>query len=443
MKPVLCFRWMAVLVILLGLPVRTVQAAPKESEPPAAAEPPREELLPRVQRAASAAVEGRLAAARGELFSLTDKEARQPSVLFLRACIALEEGNLDGAARDIATLRKSSPRLAEARVLEALLTQRRERPSVDWLEAFIQAWNEAGRPDLNDSGLLLEEKLPPTEGRELEESWHRVLSPDARTALALSLAPDAERGRFVLEHLRELNPPEQIFAADWYLQHQSLPELLRAEAAHGVRARLSELVAAHPQAMQYPLMLLLKGSSPDAPLTPKDLVGLEAIAALPDWRGTGFHELIQAAHRQLEGARLSQLTGYAFLLAVMSLANEPLYLLKQRVEVSREHLSPEELRRLGEALWRLGSHVAAESTLLERLLGLQVMQVGAIVLKDEDRLQKAETQTMEAQASWRALRAAAPGRWPLHSLGVSLLEASMHDEVAYIRRFLPMAPPAP
>jgi hypothetical protein len=113
------------------------------------------------------------------------------------------------------------------------------------------------------------------------------------------------------------------------------------------------------------------------------------------------------------------------------------------VEVSREHLSPEELRRLGEALWRLGSHVAAESTLLERLLGLQVMQVGAIVLKDEDRLQKAETQTMEAQASWRALRAAAPGRWPLHSLGVSLLEASMHDEVAYIRRFLPMAPPAP
>jgi hypothetical protein len=443
MKTALCSRWMAVWVLPLGLLALTAHAGPKEPEPPAAAETSREELPSRVQRAARAAMEGQLAAARGELFSLTDKEARQPSVLFLRACIALEEGNLDGAARDIATLRARFPRLAEARVLVDILTLRREQPSVDWLEAFIQAWNGAGRPDFRDSGLLIEDKQSPHLGREFEDSWHLVKSPEARMALALALAPEAERGRFVLEHVRELNPPEMIFAADWYLQQKALPEPLRAEAAKVLRARLSKLAAASPRAMQYPAMLLLRGSSPDAPLTPKDVLEIEAIAALPDWRETGFRELIQTAQRQLEATGLPHVTDYAFSLAAMGLASEPLYLLKKRAEASREGLSPEELRRLGEALWRMGSLAAAESTILERMLGLQVMQVGAIVLKDEDRLQQASTQYEEALAAWQALRAAALDRWPLRSLRASLVEASMRDEAAYIRRFLPTPSPAP
>ncbi len=73
---------------------------------------------------------------------------------FAQACSALDAGDLDGAARHLSVLREEKPGLPEARVLGALLTLRRERPALGWHEAFIQAWNDAGRPDLRDSSLL-------------------------------------------------------------------------------------------------------------------------------------------------------------------------------------------------------------------------------------------------------------------------------------------------
>jgi hypothetical protein len=351
---------------------------------------------------------------------------------FSRACAALDAGELDSAAQDIRALREAAPELPEGRLLESLLTLRRERPSLGGFDAFLQAWNDLGRPDFSGSRLL-----PVESSAASQETGLRAGSTETELILTLAMPPEAKRARLILQHLRELDPPELIFAADDRLQNESLPSVLRTQASQALHTRLSELTLASPHAMQYPALLLVDGSSPDAPFTPEDLQAIEAIAALPDWRESDFHTIYQRVLRQFEAAGQSQPAQAAFMLAVESLATEPAYLLFKRTEASRETLSPAELRRLGEALWRIGSHMAEESTLLERMLGTRLMKDGASLLQDEVRAQQASVLREEGAAASKAMSQAAPSRWPLRSLREAFLDAMLRDEMGCMLRFLP------
>ncbi len=362
------------------------------------------------------------------------EDARTADTL-ARVASALDVGDLKSATRDLHALLEQSPQLTEARLLEALLSLRRERPSLGWHEAFIQAWNDVGRPDFSESRVLPEEvpyEFPEEEEERLSGSF------DANSLLTLLLEPEDERAHFVLQHLRELEPPELIFAVDDVLRHPSFPEELRLQGAQAVRARLAELTVASPQAMQYPALLLLEGSSLEAPFTPEELQALEAIAALPDWRATGFDTIFQRAASHFRAARHDQPAHAAFMLAVTALANRPAYILFKRTEASREVLSPPQLHRLGEALWRIGSRMAEESTLLERMLGTRMMIDGAELAGDPARAQQVSTQREEFRAAAEAMREAVPERWPLRSLNAAHMEAKMRDEMGCMLRFLPL-----
>lgn len=194
--------------------------------------------------------------------------------------------------------------------------------------------------------------------------------------------------------------------------------------------------------MQYPILLMLEGSSPGTPFTSEDLRALEASAALPDWRETDFYTLYQRALRHFEAAGHSQPTQAAYMLAVASVANEPAYLLFKRAEASEAVLSPAELRRLGEALWRIGSRMAEESTLLERMLGTRLMLDGARLVGDEARSQQASALREKGAAAMKAMSRAALLRWPLHSTREAFKEAMLRDELECMLRFVPLAPPA-
>lgn len=113
-----------------------------------------------------------------------------------QACAALESGDLDGAAQDIRVLREANPELPEARLLESLLRLRREHPSLIGFDAFLQAWNDIGRPDFSDSRLLSKES--PDEYTLPEESEPRTGSSEAEFLLALSRKLDARHGRLIL-----------------------------------------------------------------------------------------------------------------------------------------------------------------------------------------------------------------------------------------------------
>jgi hypothetical protein len=349
----------------------------------------------------------------------------------------LDAGDLDGAARHLRTLQETKPGLPESRLLEALLTLRRERPALGWHEAFIQAWNDAGRPDLRDSKLLpmtFSAAAPPAAQK---AALAGAAEPKKELLLELALEPNAARGRFILQHLEELELPELIFAADYFFEHESLPAELRAQASQALRSRLSKLTVSSPRAMQYPALLLLEGSSPEAPFTAEELRGLEAIAALPDWRETDFHVLYQRALSRIQAVGYAQPENAAFSVAVSALALRPTYLLYKRTEASREVLSPAQLHQLGQALWRMGSRLAEESTLLERLLATRMMANGAQLVGDEARAQQASALRDEANAAAEAMRRAVPDRWPLRAFHVAHLDALTRDELGCMFRFLP------
>ncbi|HVG57634.1 MAG TPA: hypothetical protein VNA24_03715 [Hyalangium sp.] len=360
---------------------------------------------------------------------------------FSEACSALEAGDLDSAARNLRALRMEHPDLPEARLLESLLKLRRDRPSLGGLDAFIQAWNDAGRPDFSESRLLPAEFFPKSAEAQAEKP--RTFSPEVELLLATSQPPELRHGHLVLQHLHELEPPEWVFAADDLLRSESLPQELRTQGAQTLRARLSALTIASPQAMQYPALLLVLDSSPETPFSSEELQALEAIAALSDWRETEFHTLFHHALDQLQAAQHSEPAHTAFMFAVSALASRPALLLFKRAEASREVLPAEQLHRLGEALWRIGSRMAKESTLLERLLGTRLMEEGAELTRDKVRAQHVSLMRETARQAAEAMRQAVPERWPLRSLYAAHMEAKMRDEMGCMLRFLPPTPVPP
>ncbi|WP_375767056.1 hypothetical protein NR798_36025 [Archangium gephyra] len=120
-------------------------------------------------------IEARAATAPSE----SSARSPSPSVLFARACEALEAGDLDGAESTLLTLRQALPERPEPRMLESLLALRRTKPALGWREAFIQAWNGIGRPDLRDSPLLPKDPEPLATARAPRRSGSRSCRPSS------------------------------------------------------------------------------------------------------------------------------------------------------------------------------------------------------------------------------------------------------------------------
>lgn len=393
-----------------------------------------------VRRAAQAAVLGQVERARAELSSLSPGAPDFPRALFVHACIALETGNLTEAAREIASLREALPASPSPRVLERLLEVRRQQPALGWREAFLRAWNEAGRPDLWEDPLL-SELMDFGEGSGIEEAWQRTRALDTRLMLVLStFPPTEERGRFVLEQLPSIEEPEWAVAAFDFVRRDTLPEELRAQAAQALAPKLEALAAASPDTQQLRVLLLLGLTELTAPLTPAEMSALEAIATLPRWRKADLAALHAHARRHLEEAGVPLAAGHAFMAVTGALAGHAPYVLLKRSQVSLERLGPAERERLGRILWSIGSRLAAESTVLEQLVGFNLMRHGAMALEDEARLQQVDAWTQEVRASINASHQATLSRWPLHSLQEALLQATLRDEGAHLRGFLPPSP---
>jgi hypothetical protein len=444
-----CEQWAGVhdVYIQIGEPEPPAAPAALDGIPPRAAtaeedsEPARlEDALLVVRHAAQAAFVGQLERARAELSGFSPGAPGFPQALFVRACIALEAGNLTEAAREIASLREALPARPEPRLLEHLLVARRQQPALGWREAFLRAWNEAGRPNLREDPLLGALFVPGGESG-IEAAWQRTRAPDTRLMLALStFPPTEERARFVLEQLPSIQEPEWAVAAFEFLRHDTLPEELRAQAAGALVSRLDALSAASPGTQQLRVLRLLGLTELKAPLTPEELSKLEAISTLPRWRKADLAGLHAHARRHLEGAGVPVAAGHAFMAVVGTLAGQAPYVLLKRAQVSLEQLAPAERERLGRVLWSIGSRLAAESTVLEHQVGSNLMRHGAMALKDEARLQQVEARIGEVRAALDASHQATLDHWPLHSLQEALLQATLRDEVGHVRGFLPPRP---
>lgn len=396
----------------------------------------REETLAGLKVAARAAAEGNLASARAGLDALPQGDAL-PQARFLRACIALEAQQWQEADTQLEAARKAEPGRVEPRLLKALLELRREQPAMAWREASVRAWEAVGRPELKGSAWLVDDtQAPQQEGLSLEEAWSRTWPEDIRRVMALA-TPGEERARFLFQSLSSIQEEGQAVAARNMLRHEALEGRVRTEAAPGLRAMLSRVARSSPNSQQLHLALLLGDTAPTEPFTPQELEALEAVSTLPEWRTADFHAGYEYALARLRTAGLADAEGWAFTYAVSTLSDDGHVVLGKRAKASLGTFTPAQAQRLGEALWRIGSRMVAESTLLERMVGTALMRQGAETLGDEARVRAVEAMRRETREAMRAWEQAAARAWPLASLRRALQEDMLREEWETMRAFSP------
>ncbi|WP_224240603.1 hypothetical protein [Hyalangium gracile] len=387
--------------------------------------------------AAQAIVVGDLALARKQLEVALAEAPNHSPALLLQACLALEAGEFAVARGTLARLEAVAPDRLEARLLERLLVHRTQSPEMGWRQAFLRAWTELGRPGFLESPLLLPRvELPEVRDYMPAHVEERATAAPVRLALVLA-RPWISQGnaRWLMEHLPALEDPALVQAASVALLPAELPPGLHSEARAVVRKRLRRLVEASPRVMQ-PRLLLLWAEAPEwMAFSEQELTVLEAIAALSDWKDTSFPRTFLEARARLKEARILHPGMGALGVAAWSNTTWALHLLSMRAERTRDQLLPGARRRLGHILWGIGSRVSQQSTAMERILGLQLMEAGAMDKEDEAELERVGRALEEARATFNAADKADLERWPLPSLWEEVAEARARDEWAHLREF--------
>ena len=111
------------------------------------------------------------------------------------------------------------------------------------------------------------------------------------------------------------------------------------------------------------------------------------------------------------------------------------FLLLQRARASRETLSHGELKRLCGVLERVGRRMAEQSTLVEHLVGLQLMATAAEWLEDTLKLQYVQAQRAVARRMMHGSQRVGTGRWPLRSLMDEVMETGVRNEMLHLSDF--------
>jgi hypothetical protein len=284
---------------------------------------------------------------------------------------------------------------------------------------------------------LPEEERSSSDDPEVQNAWRRSSSPRARLFLGLALPGlSEEQERWLLRQVTTLEEPSLFMAVFETLSRKPRTGPPRVEAAAVLHQQLSRLADRSPRSMQLRLLRLLAGTEVGAPLSAQELDALDAISTLPAWREETFSGVFQEARQHLREAGLAYPSERAFAVAQKCMGYGGPYLLRKRVEVTRELLSEDARRWLGRTLWRVGACIAEASSYLEHTVGLLLMELGAEDMGHGGSLAHVYARQEELSVSIRASYQVALERWPLHALSEEMVEARARNEVAWLRAFL-------
>lgn len=395
-----------------------------------------QEVALHTQHAAQAAGAGHLARAREAVMHALALAPEHSPALLVLACITLEEGNARKTTSVLNRLKAAAPPRKEALLLEHLLAYRQQVPRSTWLQAFTTAWAAAGHPDFEAHHLMADVVLEASDMQAVHALWRNASDMDTRLMLALVSEPiTAEQAQWLLQQVPLLDDVALSLAAFNVLSQEALPATLLAQALPMLRRHLSQLTETHPGSMQLGLLSRLAGTHEEAPFDSQDLAMLGTLSALPFWRDNALVDTFLAARKVFLSAGLANAGSWASTLAGLTIAERGSLLLRKRAQATRRGLALRSRHPLGRVLYQVGARMAEESTLLERTLGLLMMQQGAEDQQDAIALAEVSGHLEEVHANHRAWRQAAVDRWPLHSLKEEVREASARDELALLRGF--------
>ncbi|MCP3063408.1 tetratricopeptide repeat protein [Myxococcus sp. K38C18041901] len=403
-----------------------------------------QEVLRHTDRAARAAASGDTKKAReslGEALMLAPKYA---PALLVHACLALQEGNDSEAAEALERLEAEAPGSTEVALLQAMRERRRAPDAGTWQQAFRDAWLKLGRPDFRQSELLPgATPLPPDPAQVDWEkaAWARATSDDTRLRLALAARKlEAEQALFLLNQVPRLEDPDLYVAVRDALRGEALPESEYARARTVFREKLEALARAHPRSMQLQLLLLLGDTESGSELTPVEIDALEKLATLPAWRETSFHDGYVRTRELLREAGVPDASAMAMAVSKRVLGERGTWILRTRNVGTRGSLPPEGLKRLGRITRDIGASLVRQTTVVERMAGLQLVRGGAQDLGDDAGRVLAINQVEALEQAMTTFNQTAMERWPVAALTEELLVELTRDEVGYLQGFAAKAP---
>ncbi|QAT88869.1 hypothetical protein EJ065_7345 [Corallococcus coralloides] len=391
----------------------------------------RKRIDARVHVAANQVWEGQLAQAQAELAAILKEAPQHPGALMVQTCLRLEQGAEDEAARTAVRLREMAPDKPDAIMLMALVEQRRRTPRPGWTEALSEAWKSAGRPSLRDTSRYPEVAIDAKSV--VSDVWARTESLEPRLVAVLADHKASEvQQRWLVEHLSELEDLHLLLSAHEYFRYaDGLSADLRRQARETVRLKL-QAHGAGTNESRIPLLLLMAEASEETPLTHEDIVALDRIARLKHYRDAPLSQRYVDAERRLEAAGASSRFDKAFMVAVSNLVLDPASVLTQRAAASKDRLTPADQDRLGKALLTLGARIRAGNTLVERSVGLRMMEQGAVLVGNEVmRAQLAEGYEPIRQVI-QSSRQVQIENWPLPTLQREWAKALVQDEWAFL-----------
>ncbi len=395
-----------------------------------------DELSKLVQIAANQASERELAEAHQILDSVLEREPRHAPALFLRACLFLEANDLTFADRAIASLEGVAPGHPQTKMLRSLLRLRENTPALRWSDAYFSAWREAGRPDLNAQHFIPANvefgfDLPINSAGD-SERWNNA-DPKLRLALALSSVPLSEAQALWLgSQLPALRDPLMAIGAINRLLESPASEAVKERVQAAAREKARELAKANPGWMQVRLMELLAGTQRETPFSAADLDELEKISKMQSYRAEPLSRLFFEVLSILEATQTPRASAAAFMAFVNAIDGPEGFTLTKRTAATIPGLDPNDRRRLGEALWAIGSARLAETTALDQLLAHMTRKAAAELLGDQLRISEVQNQLARGRAILAGSRQAAVDSWPIPSLQEDWLLSTVTDEMKHL-----------
>lgn len=367
---------------------------------------------PTAQHAALLHMRGDVAPARAEIEAVLAKSPADGSALFTAACFALESSNPRSAVPYVSRLERLSPAPPHARVLRTLIARRERHPQERIVDALVEAWKEAGRPDLAASPLL-----PPLESfgaviPEIEAGTRKRMTAAERLLFAHDgLATGNDYVKLALEaaDTAEKNPlAVNIEILGALTPFEPMPAEFRAEA-HRVAIRIAPIVAAADRANGYLDVAGWLASGPgDAPLSGDDLALLERAVSK---RHFDLPRREMLAQMEEMATRLDARYGMIRARRAALGAPVPLMRLSQRAEATRE---PALRSRAGDLLTAMAKRLESSGTMLERMLSVSLASKGAKLGGDKRRIAVVRADMDRARASMSAMTEGDRhlGTWP-------------------------------
>jgi hypothetical protein len=375
-------------------------------------------LSPTPEEAAALAYQGRTQEAGAMLADAQPVRA----AIFVKACLELDAGNPKGAAATLRALSAQGAGGGEVRLAQALAERRERNPRERWLDSFLEVWRSVGAgtalvasPVKDWTQSLSDGPRPLVPGLPNDLFWRAMLKSTPELTELLSAQSEAETPARKLLLLAQLEATPQH----------------AAPAARALRASLlADLQRTNPDESVYALMALLDESEAAAPLSEREVAGLEVAAQKPR-----FGPSMRSLYREFRADPVLSIdpraADWAFAAASRAFPETPgtLYL---RAKASELAGTPNLLPRLAAVLERVGHALVGQESMRANLLGSQLLVGGAELREDSAAIERSRA----LRQDWRALYDAGKERfdylegWPLPSLLRELVARSAEDEVA-------------